>query len=124
MSNRDLVHAYKAGGAIAAYSLVKIGAADGEVLQATAVSDAILGVTTSIAAASGDTVDVAHEGIVDVKTGGVIARGAWVTTDGSGLGVASAPSAGTNNSVIGRALETSASGDIIRVLLSINQIQG
>lgn len=122
--NRDLTKAYKAGGAIPAYSLVKVGAADGEVLAATAVSDLIIGVTTSIAAASGDIVDVVHEGVVDVKAGGVIARGTFVTTDGSSQGVAAAPAAGTNNSVIGRALMTAASGDIIPVLLSIGQIQG
>lgn len=63
-------------------------------------------------------------GISRVKTGGAITRGGYVTTDAAGLGVAPAPAAGTNNNVIGIALKSASSGDIIPVLLSPGRIQG
>ena len=59
-----------------------------------------------------------------MKLGGTVTRGNFVTTDASGFGAAAAPAAGTNNRVIGRALWSGVSGDIIPVLLSLTQFQG
>lgn len=123
-TSNALVKGYTAGGTIAARTLVKFGASDGTVVAASAVADFIIGVTGEIDVSSGERVDVFLSGIAQVKTAGVINRGDFVTTDASGLGVAAAPAAGTNNRVLGIAEQTSASGDIITVIVSPQRIQG
>lgn len=124
MSNNSLAKSYLAEGAISAFTIVKVGANDYGVLSAAAVSDKLIGVATEIDAASGERVDVIHEGIADVKIGGTVARGDLITTNASGQGVAAAPAAGTNNRVIGVALISGVSGDIIPVMLSLGMLQG
>jgi hypothetical protein len=70
-------------------------------------------------------VEIVTHGIAWVEAGAAIAVGLPVTSDASGRGVAAAPAAGTNNRIIGFALEAAvAAGDQIRVLLSPGQIQG
>lgn len=124
MSNPQLFKNYSAGGAIAAYTIVKFSGAE-TVVAAAAVSDALVGVSHDIAAASGERVDVAHDGIVFVVAGAAFGQGALLTSDASGRAVAAAPAAGTNNRVIGIALEAAtAAGDVVRILLSPGQIQG
>ncbi len=114
---------YNAEGAITAYSIVKAGASGG-VLQASAVADLILGVTTEIPAATGENCDVQIDGVVPLKSGGVIALGARLTTDASGNAVTAAPAAGTNNSLVGIALEAAAAGDVFRVKIQLGTVQG
>jgi Uncharacterized conserved protein (DUF2190) len=63
-------------------------------------------------------------GIVELRAGGAVARGDWLTADGSGKAVAAAPAAGTNNNVIGRALASGVLNDVIPVLLAPGRIQG
>jgi hypothetical protein len=95
------------------------------VTLATAATDALIGTTMDIGAAIGERCDVQLAEIAYVEAGAAITRGALITSDAVGRGVAAAPGAGVNNSVIGRALETAtAAGDIIRVMQSIGQIQG
>jgi len=117
---------FNAEGTISQYRIVKVGAADYGVLQATAVSESFLGVCIQPSGgASGDRVDVQMFGECLVECGGAITRGAFITSDASGKAVAAAPAAGTNNRVIGIALgATLASGDIMPVLLMPGQIQG
>lgn len=116
---------FTAEGAIAAYSIVKQGAADYGVLQAGAVSDALLGVTTEIAAASGERCDViACCGTAYVKLGGAVTRGGYITTDAAGLGVTAAPAAGVNNEVVGRALQSGVADDVIEITICPCRIQG
>lgn len=124
MSNNKLTKSYTAEGAIAAYSIVKVGAADYGALQAAGATESIIGVTTEIAALTGEMVDVVHGGIAEVKLGGTVARGAPVTSNASGLGVAAAPAAGTNNRIVGYAQVSGVSGDVIPVLLSLGTFQG
>jgi hypothetical protein len=124
MANNGLTKSYAAEGAISANRIVKVGAADYGVLQAAAVSDKLIGISTEIDAASGERIDVVHEGIADLKLGGTVARGDLLTSDASGQGVTAAPSAGTNNRVIGMAVIAGVSGDVIPVLLSIGSFQG
>jgi hypothetical protein len=123
-ANPGFIKTYNAEGAIAPRSIVKVGANDFGALQAGAVGDFIIGVSTDIAAASGERVDVIHTGLADVTLAGTVARGTPVTSNASGLGVAAAPSAGTNNRIIGFAQISGVSGDVIPVLLSLGQIQG
>lgn len=110
---------YDAGAAIAAYTLVKMGAADGAVIAAAAATDAIVGATMEVAPASGERVDIIQAGIAEVKLAGTVTRGAWITSDGSGNGVATTT---TGNQVIGRALTAGVSGDIIPVLIAPCQL--
>lgn len=124
MANIGLTKRYLAEGAIVANSIVKVGAADYGVLQAAAVSDKIIGISTEIDTASGEGIDVIHEGIADLKLGGTVARGDFVTTNASGLGVAAAPAAGANNQIVGKALISGVSGDIIPVAISLSMLQG
>lgn len=125
MMNRQIL-SFRAGAAISAARMVKFDSSDNVVIQATAVGDSILGVVANenFDVASGETVDVVTSGVARVKAGGTITRGALVTTDASGQAVAAAPAAGTNNSVLGRALASAASGDLVDVLIIPVTFQG
>src|SRR4051794_25888097 len=96
MANNGLTKSYTAEGAITANRIVKVGANDWGVLQGAAATDSLIGISTEIDAASGERIDVVHEGIADLKLGGTVARGALVTSDASGQGVAPAPAGGSN----------------------------
>lgn len=126
MANNGLTKSYTAEGAISANRIVKVGAADWGALQAAsaAVTEFMIGVSTEVDSVSGERVDVVHEGIANLKLGGTVARGAPVTSDASGQGVAPAPAAGTNNRIIGFALVSGVNGDIIPVLLAPSVMQG
>jgi hypothetical protein len=119
-----LIRNYKAAGAISANLIVKVGANDDEALQAAANTDDLLGISTFVPAAQGEPCDVIHQGIADLKLGGTVARGKYVTSDASGQGVQAAPGAGVNVQIAGKALVSGVSGDIIPVLVNPTQIQG
>jgi hypothetical protein len=124
VSNLILAKAFNASGAINPYRIVRITSAD-NVEQAAAVSHTLIGVNSDLTIASGERVEVMTHGIAWVEAGAAIAVGLPVTSDASGRGVAATPAAGTNNRIIGFALEAAvAAGDQIRVLLSPGQIQG
>jgi hypothetical protein len=125
MSNNQLFSkSFNAGGALAANTIVKAGANDYDVLQAAAATDAILGVTTELAANTGERVDVVLLGIADVKLGGTVTRGALITSDASGNGVAAVPGVGVNNRIVGIAVIAGVVGDIVPVLLNQISLQG
>ncbi len=125
MANPGLTKTYDAGGAIGAYTIVKFDTTtDFQMLAAAAVSDPLAGVTTEVASASGDRVDVIHDGIAFVTAGGTIAPGDPITTDASGHAVKAAPSAGVNNQCIGRARQSAVSGDVLEVLIDLFVLQG
>lgn len=125
MSNITLARNFKAtAGPITANTIVKMGAADGLVVPAAAVSDAMIGVTTDIAAATADRCDVILHGVADVLYGGTVTRGDMLTSDASGRAVTAAPAAGTNNRIIGIAILSGVVGDIGQVVLSQGSTQG
>lgn len=124
MLSPDITKAFTAGGAIPAFSIVKFGADDRTVVVGAAVGDSLLGVTTSVPAATGERVDVYLGGIAEVVLAGTVTRGGFITSNAAGAGVAAAPAAGTNNAVIGRALLSGVTGQVIPVLLAPAQIQG
>jgi hypothetical protein len=74
--------------------------------------------------ASGDTVDVMHDGIADLQLGGTVTRGDLLTSDASGQGITATGTAGTNYRTIGMAIVSGVSGDIIPVLLTPGSFQG
>lgn len=124
MANPGLIKTYDASGAIPAYSVVKFTATDFQVTLATAVSDKLIGVTTEIAAADQERVDVIHDGIAYVSAGGTIAAGDPLTVNASGQVVTAAPAAGVNNVCIGRARQSAVSGDVLEVILDLFVLQG
>lgn len=129
MSNPGLAKTFNAGAAVPQARIVKFGADERTVVVGAAVGDAIFGVSAFVGTgasdyASGKPVDVYTAGIVDVTYGGSVTVGDWLTTNGTGQAVASAPAAGANNNVIGRAMVGGASGDLGKVLISIGRIQG
>ena len=105
---RDLIiQSYTAGGVIAPYRMVKFGTEDGQVVQAAANSDLIIGVSTRLGAdAAGDQVEVVRLGPAQVDCGGSIPRGSLVTSDANGK----AAVAGVNNRVGGVIETTGAAG--------------
>lgn len=116
MSNPILKKNFVAGGAIAANRFVMFGGDDDTVVVSTAASSAIIGASEeTFDAATGERIDVIVAGIADIKLGGTVARGAAVTSDGTGQAVASA----SGNRVAGIALASGVSGDIVPVLLSV-----
>lgn len=115
---------YTAGGAIAPFRIVKPGANDGEVVQAAAAADALMGVCESVGPASGERCDIVKVGIADVEFGGTVTRGAAVTADANGKAVAAAPAAGSNVRVIGFAEVSAVSGDIAPILIAPGVMQG
>lgn len=114
MANETLIKNYLAGATIAANRIVKFDTTDGTVIQAAAAADLAIGVCGFVAPASGERVDIVQQGIAEVEFGGVVARGAMVTADANGKGVAAA----STNRTIGIALVTTAAGDIAPVLLA------
>lgn len=124
MANNGLIKSYQAEAAINPYRIVKLGAADYGVVQGASAADSLIGVTTEVDATTGERVDVVHSGIADVRLGGAVTRGQFITSDASGQGVAAAPAAGVNNRIVGIALVSGVSGDIAPVLLTPRSIQG
>lgn len=115
---------YVASGAIAARRIVKHGAADGTALQATAATEALLGVTTDIPAVSGERVDVYRAGVVPVQYGGNVTRGAPLTADADGKAVAAAPGVGALSECIGYAEISGVNNDIGAVHLQRFSLRG
>ena len=124
MSNPELIKNMTAGGAISAYRIVRLSAAD-TVVQASAVTQALIGAIMDVAPANGERVDVVLSGVTLIEAGAAVALTDLLTTDSSGRAVAAAPAAGTNNRIIGIPLETAtAAGDLIRVRLGPGSFQG
>ncbi len=119
-----LTKSYIAEAAVAKRRIVKLGTADGKVLQGAAATDAVFGVSTEIDAAINERCDVHLAGMVEVEAGGTIARGDPITADANGKAVKAAPATGVNNRIVGWADVAAVSGDVFDVLLAQGQIQG
>jgi hypothetical protein len=124
MANPGLIKTYDASGAINPYTVVKFTSTDFQVTQAAAVTDALAGVTTEVAAADQERVDVIHDGICYVSAGGTIAAGDSLTVNASGQAVTAAPAAGVNNHCFGRARQSAVAGDVFEVILDFFVLQG
>jgi hypothetical protein len=124
MSNPLLHKNFAAGGAIGAFRIVALSAAD-TVVQAAAPGNFLLGVTDDVAALSGERCDIVMSGMCFVEAGAAFAVGARLTSDAQGRAVAAAPAAGVNNSIIGMAVDPAvAAGDLIRMMISQHSLQG
>jgi hypothetical protein len=125
MANRDCVKTYTAEATLGPCLFVKPGAADYGALPGAGATDKIFGISVpNVSAASGDPVDVIHEGIADLKLGGTVTRGDLLVSDASGQGVTAAPTAGNNARYGAVALVSGVSGDIIPVKVTLGSVQG
>jgi hypothetical protein len=124
MSTPTLTRNFVAGAALVKRRIVKFDSSDWTVIQATAVTEALVGVSAELTVASGERVDVHLAGVVEVEFGGTVTRGGMLTADSDGKAVAAAPAQGVNNNVVGRAIVSGSSGDIGLVLLAPGIIQG
>jgi hypothetical protein len=112
----SLVLNYTSGAAVAANRIVKL-ASDTTVTQGAAAADALIGVTNELAAtASGQSLDIVMGGVAEIEAGGSITRGALITSDTVGRAV----TATEDNRVIGVALKSASTSDIIPVLLGLS----
>jgi hypothetical protein len=124
VSNPILQKNFTAGGAIAAYRIVRMSAAD-TVVQASAATDALVGIQNEVAPASGERTDIIMVGMAFIEAGAAFALGALLTADAQGRGITAAPGAGVNNRIIGVAIDAAvAAGDIVRVQISQCSLQG
>ncbi|MEM7507635.1 MAG: capsid cement protein [Pseudomonadota bacterium] len=117
--NIGFTKTFIAGGAVRARRLVKFDGS-GEVVEATAAGDDIIGVSdTPGDVSAGDRVDVIMGTQPEVVAGGPVAAGARVTADAQ----ARAVSAAAGNTVVGFAIESAdAAGDIITVQYAPHQV--
>lgn len=114
----------KCTAAVAAFTLAKFGADDDTMSTGVAATDNVVGVFQHATVVAGEEVRVMLGGISRVKLGGTVARGDLIGSDASGQGVAVAPAAGTNNRIVGIALASGVSGDIIPMLIAPSRPQG
>ncbi|NUQ82943.1 MAG: DUF2190 family protein [Bacteroidetes bacterium] len=124
MANKNplLIKTLTAAGTVNPYRIVKDGTG---MVQAAAATDKLFGVAEGTkSVASGERIDVIVAGIAPVEYGGNVSIGDLLTSDANGKAVAAAPSAGSNNRIIGIAYEAGVSGDIGSVLISQGSVQG
>lgn len=126
MQTIDIVKSFFAGGAIAQFRIVRFGANNTQVLQASAGADAQIGVCHQPGgAASGERVDVVVNGLCDVEFGAAVTRGALLMADAQGRAITAAAAAGTNVRTLGVAMtDAAAAGDIGQIMISPGSFQG
>jgi Uncharacterized conserved protein (DUF2190) len=108
----------------AAFTIAKFGADDDTMSLAGAATDMLAGVFQHSTANPGDEVRVMLDGITKIKLGGTVTRGQPLTSDATGQGIAAAPAAGTNARIIGIAMASGVSLDVITMLISPSVMQG
>jgi hypothetical protein len=126
MRHHDLLHNFTAGGNIFPWRIVKFGSADYQVLQASANSDLMFGVSyfpqasndplkpgdslTNIKVIANERLDVVMTHVAEVEYGAAVTRGQYLTSDASGRAIPAVPGAGVR--VIGMAMLSGVLGDI------------
>lgn len=115
MRNDGLIKNFYADGTLEGRKLVTFGTGKLKVKQATAATDALIGVTTQIGSESNGRVDVIFSGITEATAGGSISKGEVLTSDAS-ANVITATQA--SDRVIGIALEDAVAGDFVTVLIA------
>lgn len=124
LGNSLLSKTYVADGAVEPFRIVMFGTNDGDVSQATAATDLLVGVSGSLGAADNERIDIHRAGLVPVQFGGTVTRGAKVTANASGKAVAAAPAAGANVHIIGIAEVSAVADDIGMMLIAPSVMQG
>lgn len=114
MARRGLITAFLAGSVIAAHRIVKHGDEDGTVVQASAATDGVFGVSDIGEDAEGEHTDIIMSDSAEVEYGGAVTRGDLLTADAEGKAVKAA----AGNRSIGVALVSGVAGDIGEVMIS------
>lgn len=123
MAQRGQSIALLAAVALTARTLVKLTASK-TASTAVAAADQPVGVV-EFGVAAGQNATVMVSGVSKVVAGAAFAAGSKITADAQGRAVAAAPAAGTNNGIVGIAIEAAAAlGDEVDVLLSPGVFQG
>lgn len=124
--NHLLVKSFNAAAALEPYTAVKFGSDDTTVAQAVDADDYTIGFIndrgiTADQISKGYKVDVVMAGIAEVKAGGSITRGARLSVTTAGKVVTTtAPTAGTTVQVVGVAMASAASNDVIPALIAFS----
>lgn len=88
MRVEGLIINYTAGAAVNPYRFVKHGSSDQQAIQASAATDAIIGVSDQMGAdATGDPLDVIRSDLAEVEYGGSVTRGDPLTSDSDGRAI-------------------------------------
>lgn len=119
MATPGIYKNFEAEGEIDPYVIVTHGTADYAVKAATGATVALVGTTDELGKLSNGRVDVCTGGIPEVALGGTVAAGDPLTSDASGKAV-KATAAG--NRILGFALVSGASGDIIPYQYSLGTL--
>ena len=119
MATPGIYKTFEAEGEIGPYVIVTHGTADYAVKAATGATVALVGTTDELGKLSNGRVDVCTGGIPEVALGGTVAAGDPLTSDASGKAV-KATAAG--NRILGFALVSGASGDIIPYQYSLGTL--
>lgn len=119
MATPGIYKNFEAEGEIGPYVIVTHGTADYAVKAATGATVALVGTTDELGKLSNWRVDVCTGGIPEVALGGTVAAGDPLTSDASGKAV-KATAAG--NRILGFALVSGASGDIIPYQYSLGTL--
>lgn len=104
---------YTAGGTILPYRLLTFGTSDTLLIQATAATDGLLGLSGQVGAASGEPVDITLVGVGEVTLGDTVTRGQRLTADSAGRGIPAV----SGNVVGGVALKSGVVGNVVPMLL-------
>ena len=115
MRNDGLIKTFYADGALAGRKLVTFGTGKLKVKEATAATDALIGVTTQIGSEGNGRVDVIFSGITEANAGGTITKGDVLTSDANADAVTASQA---TDRVIGIALEDAVAGDFVSVLIA------
>lgn len=115
---RTLILPFTATAAIAGRRILKHGAADGAAVQATAATEAFIGVSDPMGAPAGGVCDVHLDGPTEIEFGGPVTRGDKLTADAEGRAILANPAAGATAEIVGRALVSGVLGDFGRVHLA------
>ena len=119
MATPGIYKNFEAEGEIGPYVIVTHGTADYAVKAATGATVALVGTTDELGKLSNGRVDVCTGGIPEVARGGPVAAGDPLTRDASGKAVKAAVA---GNRILGFALVSGASGDIIPYQYSLGTL--
>ena len=106
---------FKADAAIAKGKAVKTGAGGDDYIQVcSAATDKSIGITQNAGAAAGDMIEVAVYGGASALVGGTVAVGDLLTSDSSGLLVATTSA---NDKIIAKAMAGGVVNDIVSTII-------
>jgi hypothetical protein len=115
----------EAEAAISPYRAVKAGAAAGQVVACSAITDVAIGVSITQATAAGERVQVQLRGIALVTCSAAVNYGVEVMPTGSGSGKCSTAAGATAKSFgVAIGTTTTADGELQKVLLACPNVNG